>query len=149
MRCPYCRHDETKVLDSRESDTAVRRRRECEKCLKRFTTYEKAETVDLLVIKKDQNRETFDRMKIIRGLTRACEKRPITLDQLENIADEIEQELRQKDTIEIKSNIIGELIMSKLKNLDKVAYIRFASVYRDFTDVDQFKKELTTLTKQQ
>lgn len=147
MKCPYCSHPETKVLDSRESEESVRRRRECEKCQRRFTTYERAEIIDLVVVKKDGRREAFDRAKLIRGITKACEKRPIKTIQIERIVDEIEIELRKKDNVEVNSKDIGELVMSKLKQLDKIAYIRFASVYRDFTDVSDFRKELARLIK--
>ncbi len=147
MICPYCQHEETKVLDSRESEETVRRRRECAKCNRRFTTYERAEITSLVVVKKDDRRESFDRSKIIRGIIKSCEKRPIKAIQIERIVDEVELELRKEDNIEISSAEIGELIMSKLKQLDKIAYIRFASVYREFTDVDHFKKELTSLIK--
>ena len=146
MICPYCQK-ETKVLDSRDSDEAVRRRRECLDCKKRFTTYERAEIVDLIVVKKDQRREPFDRAKLIRGITKACEKRPVKTIHIERMVDEIELELRNKDRIEVNVDDVGELVMAKLKQLDKIAYIRFASVYRDFTDVAHFKKELNTLLK--
>ena len=145
MICPYCLKGETKVLDSRDSEDAVRRRRECLKCKRRYTTYERAEIMNLMVVKKDNTRETFDRTKILNGLVKACEKRPIQLIQIERIVDEIELELRNDDNIEVESKKIGELIMSKLKQLDKIAYIRFASVYRDFTDVSHFKKEISKL----
>lgn len=145
MRCPYCQHTETKVLDSRESENAVRRRRECLQCEKRFTTYERVEMVDLLVVKKDGRREAFDRTKLMKGLVKACEKRPITMELLENVVQEIEQELRKKDSLEIASHEIGELVMAKLKQLDKVAYIRFASVYREFADIAHFKREVFAL----
>ncbi|MBI2548072.1 transcriptional repressor NrdR [Candidatus Woesearchaeota archaeon] len=145
MRCPYCQHTETKVLDSRESENAVRRRRECLQCEKRFTTYERVEMVDLLVVKKDGRREAFDRAKLMKGLVKACEKRPITMEVLEKVVHEIEQELRKRDSVEIPSNEIGELVMAKLKQLDKVAYIRFASVYREFEDIAHFQKEVFAL----
>jgi len=147
MFCPYCNDAETKVLDSRESEQSVRRRRECGKCKKRFTTYERAEISDILVVKKDGRREAFDRTKLIKGITKACEKRPIQTVQIERTVDEIELELRKKDNVEVSSKDVGELVMSKLKQLDKVAYIRFASVYREFTDIDHFKKELKNLLK--
>jgi transcriptional repressor NrdR len=147
MICPYCQNPETKVLDSRESEESVRRRRECIKCSRRFTTYEKPEIVDLIVVKKDSRREAFDRSKLMRGLIKACEKRPIKAIEIERTVDEIELELRNNDNIEVDSKEIGELVMSKLKQLDKIAYIRFASVYRDFTDVAHFKKELSKLAK--
>ena len=147
MICPYCHNSETKVLDSRDSEDAVRRRRECLKCKKRYTTYERADIVDLVVVKKDKRREQFDRQKIVRGIVKACEKRPIKTIQVERIVDEVELELRNRDNIEVPSTEIGEIVMSKLKQLDKIAYIRFASVYRDFTDVAHFKKELSALLK--
>lgn len=147
MRCPYCLHEETKVLDSRESVDSVRRRRECLNCNKRYTTYERAEITDLIVVKKDQRREPFDRAKLIRGIMSACQKCPVKTIEIERVADQVELELRQKDNIEVTSSEIGELVMSKLKQLNKIAYIRFASVYREFTDVDHFKKELRKLIK--
>ncbi len=147
MICPYCRHPETKVLDSRENEESVRRRRECEKCQKRFTTYERAEITELIVVKKDDRRESFNRSKLIKGLIKACEKRPININQIERIVDEIELELRRKDKVEVTSIEIGELVMSKLKQLDEIAYIRFASVYREFEDISHFKKELNMLLK--
>ena len=145
MQCPYCSNEDTKVLDSRESEESVRRRRECSTCKKRFTTYERAEITELIVVKKDGRLEAFDRSKIIKGMMRACEKRPIETSEIEKTADEIELELRNRDNIEVDSKEIGELIMSKLKQLDQVAYIRFASVYREFTDIAHFKKELKNL----
>ncbi len=147
MICPYCQNSETKVLDSRDSEESVRRRRECLKCKRRYTTYERADITDLIVVKKDNRREQFDRRKLLRGIIRACEKTPVKTMQIERIVDEIELELRKKDNIEVNSTEIGELVMSKLKQLNKVAYIRFASVYREFTDVNHFKKELATLLK--
>lgn len=148
MICPYCRNPETKVLDSRDSESeAVRRRRECPKCERRFTTYERAEIIDLVVLKKDGRGEPFDRNKLLRGVIKSCEKRPIKPIQIERIVDEIELELRKQDKVEVTSAEIGELVMSKLKQIDKIAYIRFASVYRDFTDVNDFKKELNLLLK--
>ena len=147
MQCPYCQNDETKVIDSRESEESVRRRRECLKCEKRFTTYERAEITELIVVKKNGNRQPFDRKKILNGIVRACEKTDVNINQIERMVDEIELELRKRDNIEITSNEIGELVMSKLKQLNKIAYIRFASVYREFTDVGHFKKELRTLLK--
>ncbi len=147
MICPYCLKGETKVVDSRDSEGDVRRRRECLKCERRFTTYERPEIVDLIVVKKDGVREPFDREKLLRGIRRSCEKRPVKTIQIERIVDEIELELRNNDNIEVESKYIGELVMSKLKQLDKIAYIRFASVYRDFTDVAHFRKELSKLAK--
>jgi len=149
MRCPFCYNKETKVVDKRESpdETSTRRRRECLKCGKRFTTYERAELTTLYVIKKNGNREMFDRPKLLGGLFKACEKRPISSDDVEEMANKIETELRKRDNNEVKSTDIGEKIMKYLKRKDKVAYIRFASVYRDFTDLDSFKEELRNLTK--
>ncbi|MEM2974284.1 MAG: transcriptional regulator NrdR [Candidatus Micrarchaeia archaeon] len=149
MKCPYCGHTETSVVDSRDANglSAVRRRRECVKCGKRFTTYERIESVELAVIKKDGRREPFNREKIMAGIIKACEKRPISHDKIEKAVDEIEMELRKKDTKEVPSSLIGELVMKKLKRLDKVAYIRFASVYREFADVEDFRKELKRLLK--
>ena len=148
MKCPYCHKGETKVVDKREtSEETTRRRRECLKCKKRFTTYEKVENIDLIVIKKDNTRQVFDRSKIEKGILKACEKRPISYEQVKKIVDEIEAELRLKKTKEIHSKEIGELVIKKLKKLDKVAYIRFASVYREFTDISSFEKELKKLIK--
>ncbi|MBS3098561.1 transcriptional regulator NrdR [Candidatus Woesearchaeota archaeon] len=144
MRCPYCGFNETKVLDSRESEDSdvTRRRRECEKCSKRFTTYERVEMLDLRVIKKNGNIEGFDRGKILKGVLKACEKRPIKMEKIEKLVDDIESELRKNETTEIPSKVIGELVMEKLKKLDKVAYVRFASVYKEFTDLKSFETEL-------
>lgn len=147
MRCPYCGFSETRVLDSRESEESdvTRRRRECEKCSKRFTTYERVEMIDLRVIKKNGNIEAFDRNKVLKGALKACEKRPIKIEKIEKLVDDIESELRKKETTEIPSKAIGELVMEKLKELDKVAYIRFASVYREFKDIKSFEKELVKI----
>ena len=144
MKCPYCGFSETKVLDSRESEDSdvTRRRRECEKCSKRFTTYERVEMLDLRVIKKNGNIEGFDRGKILKGVLKACEKRPIKMEKIEKLVDDIESELRKNETTEIPSKVIGELVMEKLKKLDKVAYVRFASVYKEFTDLKSFETEL-------
>ncbi|MBS3107220.1 transcriptional regulator NrdR [Candidatus Woesearchaeota archaeon] len=147
MQCPYCLHPETKVVDSRESESSVRRRRECLKCEKRYTTYEQAEIDDLVVIKKDGRREPFDRAKLIKSITLPCQKRPIKTIEIERMADQIELDLKQKDNREVTSRDIGELVMSKLKQLDKIAYIRFAAVYREFEDVQQFRKELKVLLR--
>ena len=148
MRCPFCTNQSLKVLDKREhSNLSFRRRRECLKCNKRFTTYERIETVDLRVAKKSGEREQFNRNKILKGILRACEKRPVTTDQINNSLKEIEIELRSNDTQEINSQLIGELVMEKLFKLDKVAYIRFASVYREFADLEEFKNELEKLTR--
>ena len=149
MKCPYCAHEENQVLDSRDSEdlSAVRRRRECLKCSKRFTTYERVDTVDIFIIKKDGRREQFDRSKLLSGIKTACEKRPISMDTIEETVDEIEQNLRKRKTTEIPSKAIGEIVIRRLKALDKVAYIRFASVYRSFEDVESFEKEVQNLTK--
>jgi transcriptional repressor NrdR len=147
MKCPYCSSEDTKVVDKRatEDGSATRRRRECLKCEKRFTTYERIESVNLIVIKKDNIREQFDRSKVERGILKACEKRPVPYEEIKKVVDEIEAELRTQDSTEVTSTLIGNIVMRKLKKLDKVAYIRFASVYRDFTDVESFKKELEKL----
>jgi transcriptional repressor NrdR len=144
MQCPYCKAD-TKVVDKRDSGEHTRRRRECLKCSKRFTTYERLEETPLVVIKKDGRRQSFDRSKLKSGILRACEKRPITTEQIERVVEEIEQHLRNKYTADIPSRAIGEAVMARLKSLDKVAYIRFASVYRNFTDLGSFEKELNAL----
>ncbi|MEM5871662.1 MAG: transcriptional regulator NrdR [Candidatus Aenigmatarchaeota archaeon] len=146
MKCPYCGQNELKVVDKRNSDDkSIWRRRECLKCGKRFTTYERVETVDLIVIKKDGRRERFDRNKLKTGILKACEKRPVTNETIEKIVDEIENELRNQESIEIPSKKIGELVMKKLKKIDQVAYIRFASVYREFKDIESFREELEKL----
>ena len=144
MKCPYCGYGEDKVIDSRPTDegTAIRRRRECLKCTRRFTTYEKIETIPIMVIKKDKSRQPFKREKILNGLMRACEKRPVSITQLEGIADEIESYLYNSTQKEITSREIGEIVMSRLKEIDEVAYVRFASVYRQFTDLNNFMREL-------
>ena len=147
MRCPYCSFNESKVIDSRpaEEGTTIRRRRECLSCGKRFTTYEIVERLPLLVIKRDGSRQAFDRMKLIGGMIKACEKRPVHVSDLENIADEIEQELQGSLDLEVSSEHIGELVMNRLKDLDQVAYVRFASVYRQFKDISTFLEELNKL----
>lgn len=147
MKCPFCFSTETKVMDKRESENlvATRRRRECLKCKKRFTTYERIETQELTIVKKDGKRELYNRQKLLIGILKACEKRPIKREQIEIIIGEIETELRNMPSTEIQSRKIGELVMSKLMQLDKVAYIRFASVYRQFTDLRSFEKELKSL----
>ena len=144
MRCPYCNHLEDKVLDSREKKdgSSIRRRRECIKCNKRFTTYERIEEVPLMIIKKDNKREPFDRHKLLNGLLKACEKRPVPMDKLEAIVDNLEQEILDRGEKEVFSNIIGEYVMNRLHELDDVAYVRFASVYRQFRDLNQFMEEL-------
>ncbi len=149
MKCPYCSYEETQVIDTRETENleATRRRRECLKCNKRFTTYERVEGADIVVVKKDGRRERFERQKLLNGILKACEKRPISLDKIEKLVDEVESDLRKRDSVEVESKIIGELAMKKLKSLDKVAYIRFASVYREFEDLDRFEEELERLQK--
>ncbi len=148
MNCPYCSSNKIRVVDKRASDEkSIRRRRECLKCKKRFTTYERIESAELIVIKRDGRREPFDRSKLLKGIALACGKRPISRDEIEKIVDKIETELRNMDSIEIKSRVIGELAMEKLKELDEVAYIRFASVYRQFRGIEHFEKELKELRK--
>jgi len=144
MKCPFCAYKEDKVVDSRATaeESAIRRRRECLKCGKRFTTYEYIEEVSLMVIKKDGRRESFDRKKVLSGIIKACEKRPISMDKMEEILVQVEHTIQKKSDREISSSKIGELVMDKLKALDDVAYVRFASVYRQFKDVGQFMVEL-------
>ncbi len=144
MRCPNCQHKDTNVVDSRTNadSTSIRRRRKCPKCEERFTTYEYVEQVPLMVVKRDGRRQSFDRTRILNGLIKACEKRPVSIEQIEALADEIEHAIRKKYDTEISSQDIGEMIMDKLANLDEVAYVRFASVYRQFRDVNQFMAEL-------
>lgn len=147
MRCPFCGHGDTRVLDSRptEEGAAIRRRRECAACGERFTTYEKVEMPPLVVVKKDGRREAFDRGKILRGLITACEKRPVSMSALEALASAVEREVRARFDGEVPSRAIGELVMERLAALDEVAYVRFASVYRQFTDTQQFREELDRL----
>ncbi len=145
MRCPYCGKEESKVVDKRNTSRGIRRRRECLGCGKRYTTYERIEPAEFSVIKKDGRRERFSREKLKAGIEKACEKRPISIEKIEKLVDEIVEELRKKGKKEIKSKAIGELVMRKLKKLDKVAYIRFASVYREFADINEFKEELKRL----
>ena len=147
MKCPFCGFLESKVIDSRpaEEDSTIRRRRECLACQKRFTTYEIIEHLPLVVVKRDGSRQTFDRVKLINGMVRACEKRPVSLAQLEKIADEIEQELQSALEREISTVDIGEMVMRRMKEVDEVAYVRFASVYRSFKDINTFMEELTKL----
>ena len=147
MKCPYCGHPESKVIDSRPADenASIRRRREGLSCARRFTTYETVESLPMVVIKKDGSRQSFDRQKMLRGMIRACEKRPVTLAELERIADEIEQELQNSMEREIRTEIIGEKVMERLRKVDQVAYVRFASVYRQFKDIDTFMAELNKL----
>lgn len=147
MRCPFCENNGTRVLDSRpfNHNKSIRRRRECEECGRRFTTFEVVEETPLLVIKKDGSREEFSREKIMRGLIRACEKRPIGIDQLEGVVNEIEKELRSQAMMEVPSKQVGEMVMERLYYVDEVAYVRFASVYRQFRDINVFMKELEEL----
>jgi transcriptional repressor NrdR len=149
VKCPYCGFEESKVIDSRPTDEGerIRRRRECLKCAKRFTTYEVIETVPIVVIKKDKSRQTFDRNKLLNGLLRACEKRPVSIDTLERVVDEIETMLQNSLDREVPSSLIGTYAMEKLKNIDEVAYVRFASVYRQFKDLNTFMDELNKLVK--
>ena len=144
MKCPFCGQDNTRVVDSRPADdsNAIRRRRMCDECGKRFTTYEKVETIPLVVIKKDQNREQYDRSKIEAGVLRACHKRPVSAEQITALVDAVETEIFNMEAKEIPSSTIGELVMDKLKDLEAVAYVRFASVYREFKDVNTFMDEL-------
>ena len=150
MKCPFCGTLEDKVVDSRPSDEGetIRRRRECAKCMKRFTTYEKVEILPLVVIKKDNSRENFSRDKLLRGIMRACEKRPVSVDELHKVVDQIETQLSNSLEREVTSQKIGELLMDKLKELDQVAYVRFASVYRDFGDIDTFLDEIHKIRKE-
>lgn len=147
MKCPHCGYLESKVIDSRPTDdnTAIRRRRECLSCEKRFTTYEKIETIPLIVVKKNGTRESFDRNKIMNGIIKSCEKRPVSVEQIEHIVNEIESNIQKIAKKEISSDIIGEQIMKYLKDLDEVAYVRFASVYRQFKDVNSFMEELKNM----
>ena len=149
MRCPFCENPDTKVIDSRptEEGQAVRRRRECDRCNKRFTTYEKIEQMLLMVVKKDGRREAFDRDKILGGIVKACEKRPVPMADIEKVVDEIERGLNNTMEKEIESKLIGELIMEHLRKIDEVAYVRFASVYRQFTDANTFVAEVEKLLK--
>ena len=147
MKCPFCLHEDDKVIDSRSSNEgkSVRRRRECLKCKKRFTTYEYVEEVPLMVIKKDGRRESFDRNKIISGILKACEKRPVSVEKVEALVDRVERELQKSFDKEVKAQVVGELVMDYLHKVDEVAYVRFASVYRQFKDINQFMKELKDL----
>ena len=144
MKCPFCGHENTRVIDSRpaEENNSIRRRRVCDDCDKRFTTYEKVETIPLIVIKKDNNREPYDRSKIEAGVLRACHKRPISANQISQLVDEVETEIFNREEREISSQTIGEMVMNKLKDLEAVAYVRFASVYREFKDINTFMDEL-------
>jgi len=148
MRCPFCQHTDSDVIDTRDTDDyRIRRRRECAKCKRRFTTYEEAEKEDLFVIKKDGRREKFDRHKLLSGIQKACEKRPVSVEQTEEIANWTEARIRKGDKQEVKTDEIGELVMERLKKADEVAYIRFASVYRSFADVESFEQALKNLKK--
>ena len=144
MKCPFCGEDDTRVIDSRPADEnmSIRRRRQCDKCQKRFTTYEKVEAIPLVVIKKDQTREPYDRTKIEKGVFRSCHKRPMSVPQMNHLVDQVEAKVFSKEEREIPSSYIGELVMRYLEELDAVAYVRFASIYREFKDVDTFMEEL-------
>lgn len=144
MKCPFCSSENTRVIDSRPADdnSSIRRRRLCDACGKRFTTYEKVETIPLIIIKKDNNREQYDRSKIEAGVLRACHKRPISVNEVNQLVDEVETDIFNREEKEIPSTAIGEIVMDKIKNLDSVAYVRFASVYREFKDVNTFMSEL-------
>ncbi|MBQ2296420.1 MAG: transcriptional regulator NrdR [Clostridia bacterium] len=150
MKCPYCSFEESKVIDSRPTDEGerIRRRRECLNCQKRFTTYEIIESLPIIVIKKDKSREPFNREKVLNGIMRACEKRPVSLDTIEKIVDDIEASISNSLDREVSTRKIGELIMDKLKNVDEVAYVRFASVYRQFKDINTFMEELNNLLRE-
>ena len=147
MKCPFCSHENTRVIDSRpaEDNNSIRRRRVCDECGKRFTTYEKIETIPLIIIKKDNTREQYNRSKIEDGVLRACHKRPVSAQQITTLVDEVENEIFNREEREIPSGTIGELVMNKLKDLDAVAYVRFASVYREFKDVNTFMDELKSV----
>lgn len=151
MRCPYCNKDEDKVVDSRSSseDRVIRRRRECLNCERRFTTYERVEDVSIMVIKKDGRREPFSRENLLSGLLKACEKRPVSMEDLEKLVDKIERNVHKYFDKEVKSDQIGEMVMKELKKMDEVAYVRFASVYRHFKDINQFMKEVREMLKRQ
>ncbi len=150
MKCPYCGYQESKVVDSRHSDdsTSIRRRRECLSCQRRFTTYETVESLPMVVVKKDNSRQSFDRNKILNGMVRACEKRPVSMADLENAADEIEQIIQNSLDREVSTEKIGELVMERLKPLDEVSYVRFASVYRQFKDINSFMAELNKILEE-
>lgn len=148
MKCPFCNHENTRVIDSRPSDdhNSIRRRRTCDTCFKRFTTYEKVEMIPIVVIKKDNNREPFDRSKIEAGILRACHKRPVSVEQITMLVDEVETTVFKCEEKEVSSDMIGEMVMNKLKDIDTVAYVRFASVYREFKDINTFMDELKRLS---
>lgn len=149
LRCPYCDYQESKVIDSRptEEGNAIRRRRECTKCEKRFTTYEKIETIPVMVVKKDSSREPFSRTKVMNGILRSCEKRPVAMDDIEMVVNDIESKILNSLEREVTTETIGEMVMERLKELDGVAYVRFASVYREFKDINTFMEELHKLLK--
>ena len=149
MKCPYCNAQDTKVIDSRPADdnSSIRRRRQCEQCGKRFTTYEKLETMPLMIIKKDNSRETYDRSKIEKGIILSCHKRPVSSQQISEMIDQIENQIFSMEDREVPASVIGELVMAKLKSVDEVAYVRFASVYREFKDVNAFMDELAIFLK--
>ena len=148
MKCPYCGKENTRVIDSRPTDdSSIRRRRQCDECGKRFTTYEKVETLPLIVVKKDNNREPYDREKIVAGIVRSCHKRPISMKQINDMVDDIEGQIFNMEEKEIPTTTIGSIVMDKLKDLDEVAYVRFASVYRDFKDVNTFMDEIKKILK--
>lgn len=149
MRCPFCGNEDTRVIDSRPADDgqSIRRRRQCDNCDKRFTTYEKVESIPMVVVKKDDTRVPYDRTKLEAGIMRACHKRPVSVEQITNMVDEIESVIFNSDSREVSTSIIGELIMEKLQKIDQVAYVRFASVYREFKDVDTFMSELQKIIK--
>ena len=145
MKCPHCNHEDTKVTDSRDADDSIRRRRQCLSCGYRFTTYERVHAGNIAILKKDQRRETYDREKLTKGILKACEKRPLPTGTIEKLVDDIENELLKSGRAEIRSTAVGEAVMIRLKELDHIAYIRFASVYRDFADITSLKKEVDTL----
>lgn len=148
MKCPYCGKENTRVIDSRPTDdSSIRRRRQCDECGKRFTTYEKVETLPLIVVKKDNNREPYDREKIVAGIVRSCHKRPISMKQINDMVDDIEEQIFNMEEKEIPTTTIGSIVMDKLKDLDEVAYVRFASVYREFKDVNTFMDEIKKILK--
>jgi len=148
MKCPYCGKENTRVIDSRPTDdSSIRRRRQCDECGKRFTTYEKVETLPLIVVKKDNNREPYDREKIVAGIVRSCHKRPISMKQINDMVDDIEGQIFNMEEKEIPTTTIGSIVMDKLKGLDEVAYVRFASVYREFKDVNTFMDEIKKILK--
>ena len=148
MKCPYCSRENTRVIDSRPAENnAIRRRRVCDECGRRFTTYEKVDTIPLIIIKKDENREAYDRTKLEGGILRACHKRPVSAEQISGLVNEVENELYDMGALEISSQVIGEMVMNKMKDLDAVAYVRFASVYREFKDINTFMDELRSVLK--